>query len=156
MNTGVHRHAHDLVVGVLPMATILAYGLLGAGLDLAAGRPSRRYLVGFQTVGWGSILAYLSWCASTYEWMDRPLSRIGKATSWALSNRGFAFDDPGILAAPMSAFLAPELAAAVLGGWLGSRLGIVLVRQSGGRDRQIQPEKGAVGRQRTFFPHISR
>ena len=39
----VHRHAHDLVVGVLPMATILAYTLLGASIDLVAGRPSRRY-----------------------------------------------------------------------------------------------------------------
>ena len=134
MNPAVHRHAHDLVVGVLPMATILAYGLLGACLDLAAGRPSRRHLVGFQAAGWGSILAYLSWCAATYEWFDRPLNWVGKATSWAL-NRGFALDDPGILAAHMSAFLAPALAAAALGGWLGSRLGIVLARESGPRGR---------------------
>lgn len=41
-NPSVHRHAHDLVVGVLPLGPILAYRLLGAGLDLAVGRSSRQ------------------------------------------------------------------------------------------------------------------
>jgi hypothetical protein len=130
----VHRRTHDLIVGTLPMATILAYGLLGATIDLAAGRPSRRHLVGFQAAGWASIFAYLAWCTATYEWSDRPLSWIGRATGRAI-NRGFAYDHPGILAAHMSAFLTPELAIAALAGWLGSRLGVVLVRQGGVQNR---------------------
>ena len=133
---GVHGRIHDLVVGVLPMATILAYGILGGGLDLAAGRPTRRHLVGFQAAGWASILIYLAWCATAYDWRDRPLRWLGDLTSRALGGRGFGFDDPGIMAAHMAAFLAPELAAAALGGWMGSRLGIVLSRQGVVRDRQ--------------------
>ena len=124
---GLHRHAHDLVVGVMPMVTILVGRLLGAGLDLAAGRSTRRSLVGFQVAGWGAVLVYLSWCTATYEWKDRPLSWVARATSWLLS-RGFALDDPGIMVAHMAVFLAPELAAAVVGGWLGARAGVVLIR----------------------------
>src|SRR5579875_3641973 len=82
-NSSVHRYTHDLIVGAIPMVTILAYGLLGAGLDLAASRPSRRYLVGFQVAGWASILTYLCWCTSAYEWKDRPMRWLADATSWA-------------------------------------------------------------------------
>lgn len=125
----IHRAAHDLIVGVLPMATVLIYGLCGAGLDLAAGRPTNRYLVGFQAGGWAAIFAYRSGCTCTFEWRDRPMRLVGEATSWVLSH-GFAFDDPAIMTAHMACFLVPQLIVAAIGGWIGARFGVILTRQN--------------------------
>jgi hypothetical protein len=106
-----------IVVGALPMANVLAIGLftvLGSRHQHKRNRPG---LVGFEVGGLAGLLVFLacslSMTHSLHEGVGQGLRAIG------LGPPG-----PGFLVCALTLLLAPQLALALLGGWLCRRYNI--------------------------------
>jgi hypothetical protein len=102
-----------LLLGGLPMANVLAFGLLPLLLERPGRGACRPCLVGFETVGWSVLLLYAS-CAFYHPEALRGGVVRALASLSALGN-------PAFLAAAAAALLSPQLSLALLGGWLNRR-----------------------------------
>src|SRR5690349_17118114 len=69
----VYRIWHEYIIGVVPMACVLCYGLLIGCSDILRRGRCHPFLVGFEMFGWGSLFAYASFMAVNFENLTRPL-----------------------------------------------------------------------------------
>jgi hypothetical protein len=102
-----------LLLGGLPMGNVLVVGLLPLIRNLHARREQNPWLVGFEVAGWAGLLLF----ASIAVYHPDPLRETivqSLGSTRALGNHAF-------LATICSALLLPQLALALLGGWLNSR-----------------------------------
>lgn len=102
-----------LVLGCLPMANVLAVGLLPL-LDRRRARR-RPCLVGFEVVGAAALLLS-AWCAVYHA--DALRGVLADAAGPAR-----AFGSAAFLASAAAAVLTPQLVLALLGGWLNASHG---------------------------------
>jgi hypothetical protein len=105
-----------LLLGGLPMANILAAGLLTVLPDRSWRAVYRPWFVGFEVVGWTALLLYSS-CAYYHPEALRESVVPALRSLRALGN-------PAFITAVMAALTVPQLCLALLGGWLNQRYGI--------------------------------
>ena len=115
-----------LIYGALPMANILAIGsiyLLKSRLDHRGGRPA---LAGFVIFGMAALLLYLGCSLLATHMIHEGVGAVLRAMG--------LYPGPIFLAGAVALLLLPQLALALLGGWLGRtykvRLKIVIERRS--------------------------
>ena len=128
-NVQFYRHYHEVVIGVLPMACLLLFGIVTGLFDLVRKGECHQFLVGFEVLGWASLFAYLVYCSGHYESGDRPLSRLSTASQYVFPWHVIAYRDLRVMSFHMGVFFVPEFILACLGGWASSALGIVLTRR---------------------------
>jgi hypothetical protein len=102
-----------LLLGGLPMANVLAFGLLLLLLESPGRGACRPWLVGFETVGWSVLLLY-AFCAFYHPEALR--GGVVGALSWLN-----ALGNPVFLAAAVAVLISPQLSLAMLGGWLNRK-----------------------------------
>jgi hypothetical protein len=105
-----------LLLGGLPMANILAAGLLTLLRDRSWRRVYRPWLVGFEVVGWTALCLYAS-CA--YYHPDALRETVVHTASPLRALASHAF-----IAVIMAALALPHIALALLGGWLNRKYAI--------------------------------
>ena len=120
---------HELVIGALPMAFILFHGLLVGCSDIVRRGRCRPFLLGFEVIGWGMVLAYASFMAVEFEAGFRPVARLVPLTEYALGLNTFYLSEPKVVAFQTLVLTAPQLVVALVGGWVTHSLGITVVRE---------------------------
>src|SRR3954469_18426068 len=80
----VYRIWHEYVIGVVPMACVLTYGLFIGCSDLIRQARCHPFLVGFEVFGWASLFALASFMAVNFETQFRLLDRLDPLTQYAL------------------------------------------------------------------------
>src|SRR4051794_264757 len=96
-NVTFYRHYHEVVVAALPMVCLLLFGILCGVIDLVRTHETPRFLVGFELLGWMSILVYLAYCAGHYQSWERPLSMLADATSYVFPWSVVPYRDPRVM-----------------------------------------------------------
>lgn len=71
-----HRHGHSLVVGALPMACVLTWGLLVGAGGLYRRGECRSVLVGFEVLGWAAPFLFVCYVAATYRSGEKPIDLL--------------------------------------------------------------------------------
>jgi hypothetical protein len=114
--------AENAVFVVLPMQSVLAIGLL---LMLRRRRRTEKplpFLVGFEVVGWTCLLICVAVCVRAPESVDRHLTYILTPLVDAI---GFQqFSTPDLIcrySIAMTYLSAPQLAVALVAGWISQR-----------------------------------
>jgi hypothetical protein len=126
----VYRIWHEYVIGVVPMACVLSYGLFAAASDVLRRGRCHPFLVGFEVFGWGSLFAYASFMAVNFEAESRPLDWIFPLTRYVFQTGTIEYKDPWVVTFHLLVLNLPELAMALIGGWATSSLSIVVARTS--------------------------
>jgi hypothetical protein len=111
-----------IVIGALPMATILAIGLLRLWADRKGRGRTRPLLVGFEVCGWVTLLLF-STCAVLAT--DSLHDGVGDILHYLSVRPG----DPLFLIGAVAILLVPQLALAFVGGWLIKNYTIKIVVQ---------------------------
>jgi hypothetical protein len=121
-----------LVLGLLPMATILGLALPPTVRRLGREGEVPPFWTGFQLLGWATVLAYASWSRLTGDWLVESyddsvfdaFDRMVRSGGW--DNSGVVF---WLIVYPISAafLLVPQLVVALLGGLLFKGLDIRFV-----------------------------
>jgi hypothetical protein len=111
--SGLPIVAAMLLLGGLPMANLLAIGLLPLLLGRPGGRGARPSVVGFEVVGWATLLLYASFASHRPE----ALREAVVVALGSLRTHGNA----AFLTAVMVALLLPQISLSLLGGWLNGR-----------------------------------
>lgn len=124
----VYRIWHEYVIGVVPLACVLTYGLVIGSDDLIRLRRCRPFLVGFEVTGWAVLFAYASFLAVNFE-HSRPLDCLYPLTRYTFGTPNLYYKDPKILAFHLFVLNAPEFALAVVGGWVAAWRRITVVRE---------------------------
>jgi hypothetical protein len=124
----VYRIWHEYVIGVVPMACVLTYGLFIGCSDLLRRARCHPFLVGFEVFGWASLFALASFMAVNFETQFRLLDRLDPLTQYALQTSTLEYKDPKILTFHVIVIGLPELIVALIGGWVTNSLGIVVAR----------------------------
>ncbi len=122
------RHGHTLVVGMLPMACLLVWGLL-----VGIGRLIRRnecppFLVGFEVFGWGALFLFAVYDAAAHLMTEEPLYVVSPLLHRFFSSDTIIYKELKILSFHIMLFFWPIFAFSLIGGWLGQTLDIRLVR----------------------------
>jgi hypothetical protein len=111
-----------LALGGLPMQGVLAIGLL---IMLRRRRLVRKpvpFLVGFEVVGWICLLIYVVLCFQTAGSIDVHLGNTLNPLLHATGLETFSTSDWIIrVGLAMSFLTVPQLAAALLAGWIGQK-----------------------------------
>ena len=102
-----------LLLGGLPMANLLAIGLLPLLLGDPGCRGARPSVVGFEVVGWVTLLLYASLVSHRPE-------ALREAVVVALGSVRI-HGNVAFLTAVMAALLLPQISLSLLGGWLNGR-----------------------------------
>jgi hypothetical protein len=127
--------AELLSVGVPPMASLLSLGLL-ALFGGPGRRGSRPALIGFEVFGWAAVLSFavsaLRAPRSFFGLVDPVLEPVRQSLG-----RDSPLFIPAVLSVAMTLLTLPQLAFALLGGWLLSGYRIRLVVE---RRRPADPE----------------
>jgi hypothetical protein len=99
-----------ILLGALPMANILAIGLLRLWADRNGRGRTRPLLVGFEVCGWVTLLVFVT-CAvlATESFHDG----VGSILRYCLKP-----ENPTFLIGAVAILLIPQLALASIGGWL--------------------------------------
>jgi hypothetical protein len=106
-----------LTSGALPMANILAVGLVVLMKRPTGPRGGRRFLAGFEAFGAAALFFYIA-CAQLFpEAIHRKLGDLLIQITWRRS--------PMFSWSLMALCLLPQLLVALLGGWLNARYRIV-------------------------------
>lgn len=124
-----YRSWHEYVIGVVPMACLLLYGLIAGLRDLACEDECRPFLVGFEALGWVSMFVYASFLAVNRENRYRTLERLSPVTSLFYPN-GCAYADIAVMSLHMTILFIAEFLLCLAGGLLCARLGITVVRKA--------------------------
>jgi hypothetical protein len=117
---GLSVTACMLRLGGLPMANILAFGLLIVLPDRSWRRVYRHWLAGFEVAGWIALFLYAS-CAYYHPYALRESVVHAMTPLRALGN-------PSFITAVVATLSAPQLGLALFGGWLNrrSRIGVTI------------------------------
>jgi 4-amino-4-deoxy-L-arabinose transferase-like glycosyltransferase len=102
-----------LLLGGLPMANILAAGLLPLLPDRSGREGCRPWLVGFQAVGWTALFLYTSCAYYDPDALRESVVRALKSLR--------VLGNPTFLIAVAAALSVPQLGLALVGGWLNRR-----------------------------------
>ena len=105
-----------LLLGGLPMANLLAIGLLPLLLGRPGGRGARPSIVGFEVVGWATLLLYASFASHRPE-------ALREAVVVALGSVRI-HGNAAFLSAVVMALLLPQISLSLLGGWLNGRCNV--------------------------------
>lgn len=124
---------HEYVIGVVPMACLLAFGLLVVASDVRRRGYCHPFLFGIELAGWGALFAGASFMVINLESGQRPLARIDTLTQWYVGptrwNDGFSYEEYDILIFHTLVFLIPEVVIAMIGGWIATALGVTIARR---------------------------
>lgn len=126
----VWRLGHEYVIGVVPMASLLLFGLLVAGSDLWRRGECHPFAVGFELAGWASLFFYVSFMAINFENGRRWLDVILPTTQWFFRRSALIYADYDVLAFQTLLFFIPELVLAVIGGWATTSLNVCVSRRT--------------------------
>jgi hypothetical protein len=124
----VHRIWHEYIIGIVPMAGMLTYGALIGCCDVLRRGRCHPFLVGFEMFGWGSLFAYASFMAVNFENNTRPLDWLDPLTRYVFGGELIIYDAPSVMTFHVFVLNLPELAVALIGGWLTSSLSVILAR----------------------------
>jgi hypothetical protein len=127
-----YLYAHTLVVGVLPMACLLTWGVVVGLISLFRRGECSAFLVGFEVFGWAAVLLFVTYTAAVYLPGETPLGLVVPLLVWWDGRDAIPKRDPSVVLFTMGIFLAPQLAVSLLGGLLGHALGIRGVRDRRG------------------------
>jgi hypothetical protein len=116
--SGLSVTACMLLLGGLPMANILAAGLLILLADRSGRGVYRPWLVGFEVAGWTALFLYAS-CAYYRPYALREYVVHALTSLRALGNSA-------LITAVVVALSAPQLGLAILGGWVNRKYEIVV------------------------------
>jgi hypothetical protein len=105
-----------LLLGGLPMANILAAGLLPLLPDPLGRWVYRPWLVGFEAMGGTALLLYAACACSQPDTLRAGIVLALKSLR--------PFGNPAFLTAVVASLSLPQLGLALLGGWLNRRYGI--------------------------------
>jgi hypothetical protein len=97
-----------VVLGALPMATVLGIGLI----PFLRRKRGRSFMLGFEIFGWAALIAFLISAAVATD-------TIHRGTGSALQPLGLG--SPLFLTVAAGILLLPQLALALLGGWLAGK-----------------------------------
>ncbi len=125
----VYRLYHELVIGVVPMACLLVFGLAVAGSDVARRGACRPFWLGFELAGWVALFAVASFMAVNFENGRRAIGRLYPLTSWFVGSPNMTYTDLPVVAFHSALFFVPEFALASLGGWATTSLKVTVARQ---------------------------
>jgi hypothetical protein len=111
-----------IAVTTLPMINLLLLALP----RVEAGREGRRFWAGFEVAGWIMVLIF---GACNWIFLDDFLAPI----EWIDRQRWFARNSPAgnafIISCGVVIYTAPQLLAAMIGGWLAMGYRLVIVRR---------------------------
>jgi hypothetical protein len=142
------RHGHTLVVGVLPMACLLVWGLwLGIG-RLISRNECPSFLVGFEVLGWGTLFLFVVYDAAAYQMAEEPLFVASPLLHWFFATDTIIYKHIEVLIFHFSLFFLPSFVISLIGGWLSQTLGIRLVRRqpiAGAADAKGHDDKPLIG-----------
>jgi hypothetical protein len=124
-----YRFWHEYVIGIVPMACLLVFGLITGLQDLLDKRECRPFLVGFEAVGWVSLFLYASFLAVNHDNRYRTLARLMPVTSIFYPN-GCAYADISVMILHIMTLFLPAVLLSLAGGLLCARLGITVVRKA--------------------------
>ena len=102
-----------IVIGALPMATILAIGLLRLWADRNGRARNRPLLVGFEVCGWVTLLVFVTCAVLATESFHDGVGNVLRSLLRRPVEPLFL-----IVAVAMAILLIPQLALAFFGGWL--------------------------------------
>jgi hypothetical protein len=122
----------DASLGILPMASLLVIGLLLMIRELWRRGECRPFLAGFEAFGAAAVTLYLAWYALAPE-------SLGNCVEVVLSFLDAEAPEWAYLSGLTVTLSGPELLIASAGGWLTSRLGIVVARRGPAAARQAAP-----------------
>jgi hypothetical protein len=111
--SGLPVVAAMLLLGGLPMVNLLAIGLLLLLPGRLGGGGARPSVVGFEVVGWSTLLLYAAFASHRPE----ALREAAVVALGSLRTQGNA----AFLTAVMVALLLPQVSLSLLGGWLNGR-----------------------------------
>lgn len=133
---------HVFIISVVPMACLLAWGLIiGCGGLIRRGE-CHPFLVGFEVFGWATLFLTLTYDAFDDQYgMDR-LGIVAPVARRVLATEALKFRDIKVALFHMIIFLLPALAFSLGGGWLSQRLGIRVVSWQQGA---VQVRRGKYG-----------
>ncbi len=126
-NVPFYRHGHTLVVGVLPMACLLVWGLLVGIGGLIRRGECHPFLVGFEVFGWTALFLFVAYDAGTYRIGEKPLDVVAPLARRFFRTDHLAYRDYKVLFFHITVFSTPALVAALIGGALSQALDIRLV-----------------------------
>jgi hypothetical protein len=131
-----HRHLSELiVVGALPMANILAVGLIRLLTERNMRSLTRPFLVRFEVIGGVALLLFLaSSCLAT--------DLLHDGVEHALRPLSLRPGNPLFLVGAVTLLLLPQLALASVCGWLVRTYRIVVERRPAGKEPPL-PEVAA-------------
>jgi hypothetical protein len=124
-----YRFWHEYVIGVVPMACLLLFGLITCLHDLLGKGECHPFLVGFEAVGGVSLFSYASFLAVNYDNRYRTLARLMPVTSIFYPN-GCAYADISVMTLHIMMIFVPEVLLSLGGGLLCARLGMTVVRKA--------------------------
>jgi hypothetical protein len=110
-----------ILLGALPMANILAIGLLRLLADRNGRGRTRPFLVGFEVCGWVTLLVFVTGAVLAAEPFADGVGDILRSC--------LRPENPLFLIGAVAILLLPQLALALVGGWLveGYRIEIKIV-----------------------------
>jgi hypothetical protein len=122
----VYITCDSLMAGALPMANILAVGLL-VGLGRWRGRP---FLVGFEVTGTLALVVCVSLAVLFQEEVIAPYVDLAAEPIFRALRPGWRSPAPLFYSIVSVMLLTPQVAVALFGGWLTRRLTIANARVS--------------------------
>jgi hypothetical protein len=110
-----------MALGVLPLANVLAFGMARLMRARSSGHRARRFWAGFEAFGLVALLLFIAGTSfathALYQAVDatiRPLVNPGRPVTHII----------------LPALLLPQLAFAILGGWLNTKFRVIITRRT--------------------------